>query len=66
MQLEWERRRMHATFWSKNQKERYHQKDSDAEEKIILKLVLDIYCVGVCIGFIWLRIETSGGLFVTR
>jgi len=33
------------------------------EERIILKYILKRYCGRVRAGFIWLRLETSHGLF---
>jgi len=49
-------------FWLKNLKGRDHSEDLDVDRKIILEWILEIYVVRVWIGFIWLRIVTSGGL----
>lgn len=45
-----------------NQKERDHQEDLDVGERIILRRILEVLDGAVWIGFIWLRIVTSGVL----
>jgi hypothetical protein len=61
-----ERKRMHTGFWWKREKEIDHYEDIDAVWRIILKLMSEKYDGMVWTGFIWLRIGTSGGLFLRR
>jgi hypothetical protein len=56
---------MHTKFWLENPKGRYHYKDKEVDRKIILDWILGKYGGNVWIGFIWLRIRISGGLFRT-
>jgi hypothetical protein len=41
---------------------RGHSEDTGVDEKKILEWILGKWCGKLWIGFIWLRIETSGGL----
>jgi hypothetical protein len=45
---------------------RHHSEDLDIDEKIILERILGKWYEKVWVGFIWLRIGTSGGLLWTR
>jgi hypothetical protein len=49
------RRGIHIGYLWESQKERYHWEDQDVVGWTILKWILEI-------GWIWLRIGTSGGL----
>jgi hypothetical protein len=53
--------REQARICEENLKEIEHWEDLDVDGKIILKWILKTW-VGVCIGFICLRLGTSGGL----
>jgi hypothetical protein len=39
-----------------------HLEDTGVNGRIILKRILKIWVIRVWTGFVWLRIETSGGL----
>jgi hypothetical protein len=54
---------MHTDFWLNNLKGRDHSEDLGVDEKIILEWILGKRIGKVWTRFIWLRIETSGGLF---
>jgi hypothetical protein len=49
-------------FWLGYLKRRYHLEDVGVDGRMILKLILGKYGLGVWIGLIWHRIRTSGGL----
>jgi hypothetical protein len=51
---------MHAKCWLESAKGKSHLKDGGIGRRIILKWILGK--LGVYIGFIWLRIGTTGGL----
>jgi hypothetical protein len=51
---------MHIEFWWERQKERDHYEDLYVGERIILRLILEKENEVVWIGFILLRIGTSG------
>jgi hypothetical protein len=53
---------MHTQVLFENLKGRNHLEDLGFNEGIILKWILGKYGGKVWIGFIWLRIGTSGGL----
>ena len=54
---------MRTGFWWGKLKGKDHLEDPDGDGKIMLKIHLKgIGLVGEWTGFIWLRIETSGGL----
>jgi hypothetical protein len=53
---------MHTNFWLPSLKGRDNSEDLGADERIILKWILRKFVWRVCIGFVWLRIGTSGGL----
>jgi hypothetical protein len=55
------RRRLHIGYWWDSQKERDHWEDQDVGGLTILKWFLEISDGMEWIGFIWLRIGTSGG-----
>jgi hypothetical protein len=58
---------MHIGYWWESQMERAHWEDQDVGGWTILKWILETGWDGmVCIGFIWLRIGTSGRLLCTR
>jgi hypothetical protein len=48
--------------WWESQKERGHWEDQNVGGRRILKWILERYDGMVWIGFVWLRIGTSGGL----
>jgi len=58
----WARQRMHFKFWSENLKGRDNLKDISVDEMTELKWFLKKQHTRLLIGFIWLRIGTSGGL----
>jgi hypothetical protein len=51
---------INAEFWSEYLKKRNHSEDLSLHRKIILELILGNRKVWT--GFMWLRIDTSGGL----
>jgi hypothetical protein len=53
---------MHTKFWSENPNGRNHTGDISIDGRIIVEWNLGKYGGKVWIGFIWLRIGTSGGL----
>jgi hypothetical protein len=57
-----ERRGMHIGYLWVMQKERDHWEDQDVSGWTILKWILERYDGIVWIGYIWLRIGTSGRL----
>jgi hypothetical protein len=54
---------MHIGYYWESQKVRDHWEDQDVCGWTILKWILERWDGMVCIGLIWLRIGTSGGLF---
>jgi hypothetical protein len=54
--------KIRLTFWMEDLEERSHLADFRIYESIILKWNVEKYAAKVWIGFIWLRIRTSGGL----
>jgi len=59
----WGRGAVRTGFWWGKLKGKDHLEDPDGDGKIMLKIHLKgIGLVGEWTGFIWLRIETSGGL----
>jgi hypothetical protein len=46
-----------------SQKKRANKQNLNVGEKVILKHILEIQIGVLWTGFIWFRIETSGGLF---
>jgi hypothetical protein len=55
-------KKMHTVIWLENLKERDHSEDGGVDGKIILKWILGKQSGKVWIEYIWLRIESSGGL----
>jgi hypothetical protein len=53
---------MCARFWSQKLKGRDHMEDQGVDGRIMLEWVLGKYDWMLWTGFIWLRIETIGGL----
>jgi hypothetical protein len=53
---------MPTIFWVENLKGRDHEEDIGVNEWILLEWMLGKYGGKVWTGFIWLRIETNGGL----
>jgi hypothetical protein len=53
---------MHMGVGWESQKERNHYEDLHVGGRIILRWILETQNEVVWAGFIWLRIETSGGL----
>jgi hypothetical protein len=53
---------MHKNIWSENVKGRDLSEETGVDGKIILKRILGKQGGKVWIGFIWLRVGTSGGL----
>jgi hypothetical protein len=58
-------KRAHIEFCWENLKEIYHWKDICVDERLILKLILKKEDSGLWTGFTWLRVDTSGGPFIT-
>ena len=54
---------MHVWFWWGGQSGRDHLEDLSVDRRIIMKRILKKEGERVWIGWIWLRIETSCGLF---
>jgi hypothetical protein len=55
--------KMHTILWLQNLKGRELFEDLGVDVRIILELILGKEGREVWIGFIWLRVGTSGGLF---
>jgi hypothetical protein len=55
-------RRIHTGYWWESHKVRDHWKDQDVGGWTILQWILEREDGKQCIGLIWLRIGTSGGL----
>jgi hypothetical protein len=53
---------VHTGFWWRNMKERGQLEDLGMEGRIIIKCLLGRWDEKAWTGFIWVRIETSGGL----
>jgi len=53
---------MHTRFWLVNLRERDHLQDLGEEDRIMLNWILGKEGGKLWVGFIWLRIRTSGGL----
>jgi len=53
---------VHTKCWSKNLKGRDHSEDSGVDGKKIFEWILEEQTGKLWMGFIWLWIETSGGL----
>jgi hypothetical protein len=53
---------MYTDFWSQNLKGRYNLEDLGVIGRIILEWILEKQGGSVWDGFIWFRIETSGGV----
>jgi len=53
---------MHTKFWLEKLKEREHSEDTIVDGMIILKWILGKWGVIKQTGFIWHKIEISGGL----
>jgi hypothetical protein len=53
---------MHTKFWSENLKGRDHSDDLSVDGRIILEWILNKQFRRVWIGFMMLRMGTSGGL----
>ena len=52
----------HIQFWWGTPKERDNLEDLAVEEKIILKLIFNIWGGETCTRFIWLRVGKGGRL----
>jgi hypothetical protein len=61
---EWEGRVMHIGHWCESQMERDHQEDQDLGGWTILKWILERYDGVEWTESNWLRIRTTGGLFL--
>jgi len=53
---------MHAKYWSENLSGRHHVENIGVDGRIKLDRILKKQSGNLSIGFIWLRIGTSGGL----
>jgi hypothetical protein len=55
---------VHLKFWSENLTRRGHSENLDVDWKVIVECtsILGKWGGKGCIGFIWLRVRTSGGL----
>jgi hypothetical protein len=62
----WERRENYTRFWWESPKERDQSEDQSLDERMVSKWMLGRLAGGVCIGFDWLRIGTSGELLRMR
>jgi hypothetical protein len=51
---------VHTTFWLRSLKGGNHCKDLGIDGRITLRWILGKQGLGMCIGFIWLRIGTGG------
>jgi hypothetical protein len=54
-------KRKHIGIWWRSEIEKIQQEDLDVGEKIILKWILERWCVMVSTGLMWYRVGTSGG-----
>ena len=57
----WRKGEVRTRFWWGNLRERDHLGDPGVDRRIILRLILKKWDVGIRTGSSWLRIGTGGG-----